>query len=255
LLGGGSRIRRCIKTIDISFRRGKVQILRLIIEWSNDNSGLVSIAIFLITIVYGFSSGIFSSLRHKPRFKIEFINGPTFCCTIPRNPRPPISDVHLTAFALYLKITNVGSSASSIGAIHLGYRSKSSHLFRPWFWLKDEIVALSEFQVVIGDSTKVYPFLKQGNSSFNNAEPFLEPGRRINGVVYFEQPESWGTWQPAVSEASVKVKIRIWDSFGRSHTRTFRIPSVTRDEALKYNPRFGSTRLALNSSDSSMTSP
>ena len=39
----------------------------------------------------------------------------------------------------------------------------------------------------------------------------------------------------------VRVRIKIIDGFGQSYARTLSIPSVTPDEARKYNPSFGST--------------
>lgn len=50
-------------------------------KWSNDNQGIVSVAIFVFTIVFGWATGIFSALRRKPKFKLSLIDGPTFCCT------------------------------------------------------------------------------------------------------------------------------------------------------------------------------
>lgn len=52
-----------------------------IFKWVNDNQGVVSIVIFLITLFIGWVSGIFSALRRKPRFKLSLLDGPTFCCT------------------------------------------------------------------------------------------------------------------------------------------------------------------------------
>jgi hypothetical protein len=49
-------------------------------RWSNENQGVVTIAIFLVTIVLGWLSGIFAALRRKPKFKLTIITGPTFCC-------------------------------------------------------------------------------------------------------------------------------------------------------------------------------
>jgi hypothetical protein len=39
-------------------------------KWSNDNQGVVSIAIFAATLLFGWASGTFSALRRKPKFKI-----------------------------------------------------------------------------------------------------------------------------------------------------------------------------------------
>jgi hypothetical protein len=50
-----------------------------------------------------------------------------------------------------------------------------------WFWLHQQVAALEEFQVKIGDSTKVYPFLTQMNAlSFVPTETYLQVGKSTN---------------------------------------------------------------------------
>src|SRR2546421_9400452 len=90
-------------------------------KWANDNQGVVSVAIFVITIAFGWASGIFSALRRKPKFKLSLIDGPTFCCTYPIGKTHGEFEVHRTGIALYLVVTNVGSAASSIERISVGY--------------------------------------------------------------------------------------------------------------------------------------
>ena len=101
---------------------------------------------------------------------------------------------------------------------------------------------MHDFQAKLGQNTKVYPFLTQRSSlSQADAKTFLEPGRATNGVVYFEQTDSWGGCYPAATKAGVKLKISICDVFGRTHSSKVFIQRVTLEEARKYNPSFGKT--------------
>ena len=161
--------------------------------------------------------------------------------------------MHRTGVALYLTIANVGTAPSSIEDISVGYHW---HL-RPlsvawlkytigWFWLHQQTAALADFQAMIGGNIKVYPFLTQRSFfSDSKAETYLDVGRSTNGVVYFEQSDSWGGCFPSVRNGTVLLKVRIQDVFGRSHRATFRVPSVALDEARKYNPSFGKTLAEL----------
>jgi hypothetical protein len=72
-----------------------------------------------------------------------------------------------------------------------------------WFWIKEQSVSLSDFQVIIGEHTKFYPFLNQESRvSVSETRTFLEVGRSANGVVYFEQEDSWGGCFPTVKKWS-----------------------------------------------------
>lgn len=158
--------------------------------------------------------------------------------------------------ALYLSVANIGSAPSSIEAIHVGYHWNVTPLTRNWFrygigwfWLTERVAALMDFQMAIGDNIKVYPFLFQRNSlSSAKSETFLDVGRSTNGVVYFEQSDSWGGCQPRVKSGEVRVKVRAIDAFGRSHTGTFNVPAVPLSEARQYNPAFGKTLAELSGS-------
>lgn len=223
-------------------------------KWSNENQGVVSIAIFAITLGFVWVSGIFSALRRKPKFKLSIIDGPTFCCTYPTGKQHGEFEVHRTGIALYLQVANIGSAASSINRISVGYHW---HL-RPfsvswlkntvgWFWLTKQAVALEDFQANIGGNIKVYPFLTQRNFlSPANTGTYLEVGRSTNGVVYFEQPDSWGGCFPTAQSNRIKIKVRVQDVFGTEHSAKFTVPFVSIEEARKYNPAFGKTFAELN---------
>jgi len=227
---------------------------QLIIKILNDNQGIVSVIIFAITIIFGWVSGIFSALMRKPKFKMSLIVGPTFCCTYKTGNTFNGFDAHRTCIALYLNIANIGSAASSIEKISIGYHW---HL-KPfsiqwlkfaigWFWLDEQTIALDDFQIKIGERIKVYPFLIQQNSlSPNRSSTFLDVGRSTNGVVYFEQRESWGGCLPFCNQGKVSIKLKVTDTFGKAHTKSFKIPFFDLEEARKYNPTFGTTHFELN---------
>lgn len=217
--------------------------------WSNANQGLLTIILFLLTLFLGWVSGIFAALRRRPRFRIRLIDGPTFCCTFQTGAKHGNFDVHRSAFALYLHISNAGSASSSIDAVHIGYHwhimpfSLQWMRYRlGWSWLTDQAVAIQDFQAQIGENVKIYPFLFQRSIlSGTSAETFLEVGQSTNGVVYFEQTDSWGGCFPSAKNGMVKVKVRVIDAFGGRHTKSFHIASLSPDEARKFNPSFGRT--------------
>ncbi len=222
--------------------------------WTNYNQGVLSVALFVITLIFGWFSGIFSALRRKPKFKIEAIPGPTFCCTYPTGNKHQEYDAHQTAIAIYLHISNIGSAPSSIHKIRVGYHwdiTPWSLLWLKnsigWFWIEHQAIALADFQVKIGENIKIYPFLTQKNQlSPVTSDSFLEVGKSTNGVVYFEQPESWGGCFPKQKKQLVKIKVEVIDVFGGRHKEIINVPDVSLEEARKYNPLFGKTLVNIN---------
>lgn len=222
-------------------------------KWSNDNQGVVTIIIFLITLGLGWISGIFSALRRRPKFHINIIPGPTFCCTYFIGQKCGEYDMHRTGVVLYLNIANIGSAPSSIEDISIGYhwhlKPFSINWIKNtlgWFWIHQQTAALADFQSKIGENIKTYPFLTQrGCFSDSKAETYLDIGRSTNGVVYFEQGDSWGGCFPSVCDGTVRLKVKIRDVFNHEHSARFRIPSVSMAEAREYNPSFGKTLAEL----------
>lgn len=222
--------------------------------WSNENQGVVSIGIFAVTMTFGWVSGIFASLRRRPKFRLSLINGPTFCCTYKVGKTHGENEVHRTGIALYLLVANTGSAASSIANVSVGYHCHLQPLSFlwlrysvGWFWLKHQSVSLTDFQAKIGENIKVFPFLTQANHLAQlKAETFLQIGQSTNGVVYFEQGDSWGGYFPFVNNARVRIKVTVEDTFGKSYAAKFDIPSVSMEDARKYNPSFGTTLAELH---------
>ena len=224
-------------------------MFRIFFSLLNENQGVLTLLLFIITLVLGWISGLFETLRQRPRLSVELIDGPTFCCTFPTGRQFKGFDAHRTGVALYLNITNVGSAPTDIAAIEVGYHwhlrpfSKQWLKYRiGWFWLRHQSLALDEFQAKIGGAIKIYPFLIQHNNvSPATPKTYLRIGESTNGVVYFEQTESWGRCFPIPIGVNTKVKLHIKDAFGKSYFSTHKVPIISLDEARRYNPRFGDT--------------
>ena len=224
-----------------------------IIKWSNRNAGFLSVIIFVVTLFLGWTSGIFRSLRKRPKFKIKIMPGPTMCTTFCTGKKFNGYDVHRTAISAYLGISNIGSAPSSIETVWIGYHWNISPIswlwFRYrlfWYWLKQPITTMEDFQCAVGDNVKIYPSLLQGTSSIRKApETYLEVGKNVNGVVYFEQDDSWGGCSPALKNNRVKFRVIIFDTFGKKYKKTFWAPFKDLHEAQKYNPSFGATYATL----------
>jgi hypothetical protein len=233
------------------------------VSWLNANQGVLSVVLFIATIIIAWVSGIFTSLRRKPKFKLGLIPGPTFSCTFHTGKKFGEYDQHRTAIALYLNIANVGSASASVENVAIAYRwhvrprwpwppLKDVWLWVRyrifWFWLHHQAVTLTNFQVAIGENIKFYPSLFQPNTiTGTKPETFLEIGRSVNGVVYFEQDESWGGCFPSPRRGHAHIKVAVMDSFGTTHIGKFWVPIVDLDAAKKYNPSFGETLPALRS--------
>jgi len=236
-------------------------MLEEFIKWSNANEGFVAILLFALALFLGWVSGIFQALRRRPRFTIEAIEGPTLCTTFETGREYNGYPTHRTAISLYLSITNTGNAPSSIKEVAVGYRRHLTKFNWPrfkdigtwfrhtvkwfrdaitWYWLDKPTGVLSDFQVQIGENVKVYPLLLQITQSTNTAtNRYLQIGENVNGIVYFEQDESWGIFFPRSKNGLTKIKVRIKDAFGKTHSQVFEVPVVSLSEAKRFCPNFG----------------
>jgi len=224
-----------------------------IARWLNDNQGVVSVLIFVITLFLGWVTGIFSSLMRRPKLRILLHQGPTFATTYLVEINDEQHDVHRTAIALYLNVANVGSAPTSIDDVSVGYHWHVRPFSRlwlqyriGWFWLHNQTVSLKDFQTDIDENIKFFPFLFQ-RSTIAGTKPdtYLEIGKSANGVVYFEQNDSWGGCFPSPRSGRTRIKVAVLDVFGSKHTKSFWIPIVSLEQARVYNPSFGDTLSAL----------
>ena len=206
-------------------------------------------------MIFGWVSGIFRAFRHKPDLKISLIDGPTFSCTFPTGNTFDEFDAHKTGIALYLKISNRGLASTSIDRIEVGYhwhlRPFSVKWWRykiGWFWLHEQVTCLTDFQVEIGDQTKVYPFLLQRSYLTGlTGDSYFRSGEQHNGVVYFEQVESFGGCFPSPQNGKTRVQVRVTDTHGNAYSSKFWIPVFELEKAKVYNPKFGNSRAAFDS--------
>jgi hypothetical protein len=185
---------------------------------------------------------------------LKLIPGPTFCSTFETGEKRNGFAVHRTALSLYLKISNVGSAPTSVENVSVGFHwhlrpfSIQWAQFRVfWYWLDHPVVTMTDFQYNFGSSTKIFPALFQGSATIGTAtNTYLEVGRATNGVIYFEQPESWGGCFPRPYPGKrTRIKVVVTDAFGNNYRQVFWLPLVSIDEARKYNPSFGGTYATL----------
>lgn len=218
-----------------------------LITWTNENSGFLSLILFVVALLLGWVSGIFSAIKRKPKLQIRLIEGPTMVSTFQTGRKHNGHETHRTAISLYLDVTNIGSAPTDISNVQVAYRNYITRNPFRWFWFENRTLALSDFRVEIGDNFKYYPFLNQVSSiSPRQTDSFLEIGKKAVGIVYFEQEEAWGGYRPRVKDGIVRIKIRIYDSFGKKHTRIEQIPMKSIDKAKEFNKDFGQTQEALN---------
>jgi hypothetical protein len=102
---------------------------------------------------------------------------------------------------------------------------------------------MTDFHYVLkSGGAKFYPFLMQRSTVLSSeGDLYLPVGKDAHGVVYFEQPKAWGAAQPRVANGKTLVKVRVVDSFGKTHAAKFWLPVVSLEEARKYNPSIGTT--------------
>lgn len=218
-------------------------------KWLNENQGVLTALLFVATGFLGWVSGIFASLLKKPRLALVFLEGPTFYSTFITGKEHKGHEAHRSAFCLYLKITNIGAVPTNIDRIRLAYHWNVNPLSKSglkywfgWFWLEEETVALDDFQAAIGGKIKVFPFLKQRSSLGQSApKTYLQVGEATNGVVYFEQPESWGGSFPYSRKGKASIKVCLLDSFGNEYCFNAKLEYKTLEQAKRYNPSFGTT--------------
>lgn len=224
---------------DSNVRIRKEIYLSDIIRWTNENSGFLTLLLFLVTLFFGWISGIFKHLRHRPNFILNLIPGPTFCCTFNTGRKYESYDSKRTAIVIYLTIKNIGSASSQIEKIQVGYHNHTFKYSFLWFWLNTTI-SLKDFGHTMGDNLRHYPFLIQKSILLpQNNVTYLKNGQSTSGIVYFEQPESYGGFVPRVKNGKVKINVKVYDIYNKSYTKTFWIPIVDLDYAKKFNEEFG----------------
>lgn len=215
-----------------------------IIQWANNNSGWVGILTFFAGILLTSFVWVLKRTASKPVLKLEVLKRPTLCSSFDAGFTGDGAVLHRTAFLIYLKITNIGRVPVQVGDIHLGYRSSETLNGESFRWLVDETVLLRDYKDPIDENFKVYPFLKQSNSSIENSKKtYLLPGEYENGLVYFEQEESGGLDYPYMdADFHVLTRVRVHDTLGSFWETDASVVKVQIEAIRENNPAFGLTR-------------
>jgi len=223
---------------------------KTIIDWLNSNQGILSLILFFGSIFVGWVSGIFRSLIRKPKFKIRVIPKMTFGTVYLTGekytpPRQGTYDIHKTGFVVYLEITNIGSAASNLGKIQIGYYKDDGKniFFQKRLWIPETNI-LADFTIPTGDGQSIrIPHLRQSDPKFDQKyDGFLEVGQSIIGAAYFEQSFRWGNNYPRVDDnGNAEIKIKVKDAFNGSYSTQVKVPIKELKDALRYNPTFGFT--------------
>jgi hypothetical protein len=222
--------------------------LKELIAWLNANEGFLGLILFLASLLIAWISGILRALVRKPKFKIRVIPKLTFCSVYYTEkqytpPRQDTYDLHKTCFVVYLQITNIGSAASELGKIKIGYyrNNGKSTLFQKRLWIKESTI-LDDFGIPIADGQIVkINHLRQASPFIDNSKNnFLEVSKSAIGAAYFEQVESWGNHNPRQDDNwSTEIKIKVEDAFGNVYSTKVKVPIKSIEEAHRYNPKFG----------------
>lgn len=218
------------------------------IKWTNDNSGFLSLILFVGAIVYGWVSGLFNSLIKKPKLKVRFIDKISFYSFYYTGEKYEIKehnhtyDLHKTGFVVYMSIANIGNMPTSIDKIYLGYyKNKNYKFWNDRVWLA-QWHALESFKIDMNNGSQIQvPTLRIKDSENDNADKSLiNIGNSIVGIAYFEQETAWGNYNPIPNQdKSTNIKIRIKDIYGKNFYFKYKLKYEDLENARKYNPNFG----------------
>lgn len=226
------------------------RILNDFIKWTNENSGFLSVIIFAATLIFGWLSGLFSSIIRKPKLKIRFIEKATFYShwLTGEKYKPPGQlkefDLHKTAFSLYITVSNIGNKNTTIDKVFIGYFLNSSRkkIFkRQMRWLA-QWHSLDHFKFIYLDKVILLPPFGGRNEIFTKEDALLlKVGESISGVAYFEQQDAWGSYSPKMLDTEKKISIilKIRDIYGSIHKFKTKIPFKNITDAQKINSTFG----------------
>lgn len=228
-----------------------------ILEWTNDNSGFLSLVLFILTFIFTWISGILRSIIKKPKLKIRFLDKMTFYSFYYTGEKRfdktlnETFDLHKTGFVLYLSIANIGNKITSIDKICLGYKKNSEN---KRFYLKNihwiyQWNPIDNFKIKMANGTElVLNNLRLKNDLFdNNDSSNLEVGKNMVGVVYFEQLTAWGNLNPKQEEKGIiKVILKIQDIYGKKYHFKTKLKQLPIEKAREYNAHFGNVEAIMS---------
>lgn len=225
-----------------------MEYLSTIQEWSNNNSGYLSLLIFLcgliISLLVWFAKKSKKTTVSNDDLNIEITDHASMCTSFDTGNVQNNFRLHRTALILYLNLINKSECPLRIGKIRVGYSSQSHENPEDWYWLNDETTMIEEYRSPMGEKVKIYPYLKQASTSSNNpVNTTIEPHDSKNGTVYFEQDESDGNLIPYMDEDyRVNIIVEVNDNIGNKWTFEGRIHKVKIEAIRELNPYFGLTR-------------
>jgi len=225
-----------------------MEYMSIIQEWSNYNSGYLSLIIFLAGLLVSFLVWLANKSKRtkisNDDLSIEIIDHASMCTSFETGNVKNNFRLHRTALILYLKLTNKSERPIKIGKVRVGYRSQSHENPESWYWLDGETTMIEEYKSPLGDKVKVYPYLKQASTDSNiPVNMTIESHDFKNGTVYFEQDASSGNLIPYMDEDfRVNVIVEINDNIGNKWILEGRILKVKIEAIRELNPYFGLTR-------------
>lgn len=217
------------------------------IDWTNLNSGFLSVILFGATVIYGWLSGLFGSLIKKPKLKIRFIDKLSFFSMYltGENWKHPDSkleyELHKTGFVAYMSFANVGNMATSIDKIYIGYYLNKPGFFKKINWLA-QWHTIEPFLIPIIDDKYIYvKALRTRSHQFDDSnKDYIDVGASVIGVSYFEQQTAYGNFSPLMNkDNTTTVTIKILDVYGKKYLFKTKLRSIDIADARTYNRNFG----------------
>lgn len=221
-----------------------------LIKWTNDNSGFLSLVLFIITAIAAWISGLFKSLIKKPELKIRFISKMSFYSFFFTGKKwvnkelKEEFELHKTGFVSYMSIVNIGNKGTTIDKIWLGYYKNSTE--KHWFkrdiqWLT-QWHSLGNFKIAMSDGSEiVVNSLRIKNNIYDNGKnDELDVGKSLVGIAYFEQETAWGNLNPIQKDnGKIDVIIKIRDVFGKEYKFKTELEQLPIEKAREFNSNFG----------------
>lgn len=220
------------------------ELILKIVDVANNNSGALSLALFVLTLLFGWVSGIFKALSKKPKLNIDMIATCTFYAINRLEKTFNALPVFHFAFVIYLDVTNVGYAPTTIKRIRLRYLrndlNKKKKAGKNWI---DATINKGFFYNRLDEENlHVFPTLIQRNVDGNKSDLFLEVGKSTNGVVYFEEKETYGNFVPRPNkDGTTDVLIEITDAYGKKFIKHMTVKEIDYSKALARNEFFAQT--------------
>lgn len=208
----------------------------------NNNTWVVAVTIFLLTILVWWISGLFSYIRNKPSLKIKryseiiphfFVSG---WLSLNKEKESWFEVERLVLF-LWLSVSNIWFSDTTIESYRLEYEDIN--------WKKHKLVPMSlpeplshwiwEYQKVFPSLTTNYPHFWHNNSWK------IDVGSNILWFLYFNIEYFW-SYQPLIKNNKISAKLFIEDVYWKTYQ--FKVDIVEKN--IDYLSKFIKPDILLN---------